>query len=131
VLVVHAGLGVEAVGVLQPTDLEVGREGGHRRHPARPQRPGDPGQHVAVAVERRPWAAGQPERALAQRNGGVELAIEPEGPGVGPHERGTGRGAVRGEVHEALADVHADDLDPPLGEGVRVAPRPTADVEQA
>ena len=50
-------------------------------------------------------------------------------PGVGPHERGTGRGAGRGQVDELLGDVDAHDLDAPTGEGVGVAPRSAADVE--
>ena len=59
-LVVDPGPGVERVAVLQPPHLEVGGEGRHRRHAARPQRPGDPVQHLPVAVERGPGPPASP-----------------------------------------------------------------------
>src|SRR5262245_32587003 len=129
VLVVDAGGCVEAVGVLEPTHLEVRREPRHGGDPARPQRPRDAAQHRGVGVEGRGRPAGQTEGALAQRDGGIELRVEPQVARVGAHEAGAGRRARAGDVDEPLADVDADHLQPPLCERVRVPARPAADIE--
>ena len=128
-LVVHARVGVEGVAVLEPADLEVGGERRHGGDAAGPQRTGDAGEHVAVGVQRRSRASGEAEGALAQRDGGVELGVESKVPGIGAHEAGARWRVGSGDVDEPLADVDADDLHPPFGEGVGVPAGPAADVE--
>src|SRR3546814_18491349 len=59
----------------------------------------------------------------------MELAIEGQRPGICSDEGGTRRSIGAGQVDEALADVDADDLHPPTGEGVGVATRAAPAVE--
>ena len=66
-----------------------------------------PVEHGPVAVERRAGAAGEPEGALAERDGGVELGVEGQGAGVGALEGRARRRACGGQVDEPLADVDA------------------------
>src|SRR3546814_13435819 len=55
--------------------------------------------------------------------------MEGQRPGICSDEGGARRSIGAGQVDEALADVDADDLHPPTGEGVGVATRAAPDVE--
>ena len=86
---------------------------------------GDPGDDRVVLAARRH----QPEGALAQADGGVELRVERQVSGVEPLERRTGRRVGAGEVDERRGDVDAVDDDAPAGQLVGVAPGTAPDVE--
>ena len=68
--------------VLEVAHLEVGARTPTPRAARRAAAPGPCRRARAVAVHRRP-AAHQPEGALAQADGGVELGVERQRPGVG------------------------------------------------
>ena len=91
-LVVHTGVGVE-LGVVVVLHGEVGVERAERQPPARPQRPGHPGEHrLVVAV-----GGHQPERPLAQADHRVELGLERQRPSIKPLERHQTRRDERGD----------------------------------
>ncbi len=67
---------VEGVVVLEEPEHEVRGEGRHRQRPAGAHRARHAFEDAAISVERRPGAAGEPEGALAQRDGRIELRVE-------------------------------------------------------
>jgi hypothetical protein len=73
----------------------------------------------------------QTERALAQRDGGVELAVEARLTRVGSDEARTCWRAGSCQVDEPLADVDARDHETSPCQRVRVATGSASDVEHA
>ena len=135
--------GVEGVGVLEEPHLEVGREGRQGHRSARPDGSGHAGQHHPVRVDGsrtgpsvpgRIVGADQAERALAERDRGIELAVEGQRRG----RRGAGRWRHRdprqpprrGPARRTAREMSTPTISMPRSrQGQRVAPRSAADVE--
>jgi hypothetical protein len=112
VLVLHPEIGAERT----ESDTATGLDGS-----------GHTGENVLVLL----ISPEQSERPLAERNGGVELALEAQVPSIGPRKRGTVDGLLGCDVDETLTDVDAMNGNPPPSKLVGMATWPAPDIEQA
>ena len=112
---------------LRISHLEVGGEGAHGEPSPRTQRSSHAGQYDDIVAR-----ADEPERALAERDDSIKVALEREVAGIETLERRRGvvGCALDREVDEPLRDVDADDFDALRRHRVGVPSGTATDVEQ-
>lgn len=127
---VHAGIGIEGVDVFKPANLEIGRKGRNRNTAAGPKGSGHAVEHDAVGVgTNRSCSPGEAKGTLAERDHGIELAVEGKGSSIESLEGGSLGRSVSGEVDEGLSDIDPMDGNSTLGERVRVSARAATNIE--